>query len=586
MRRLALYSFYSKYGSAGSFVYYYIRELLKSADVVFLANGILSADARTRLEEMGCQVRVRDNKGFDFGAWKDFLLSEDASFYSRYDEIILCNSSCYGPVFPFSVIFDEMESRSCDFWGLYRNPGSKERKRNIPPHIQSYFLVLGKKLFSDRCFRDYFSGLAYAGSWEEAVRQEVSFTGYFEERGFVSSSYLGSSLSKFIEDPTILMPAELLEQRFPLIKRKCFTADYSYINKISSSAQIRNLLCFLRAKTDYPADLIYEDLLSSEKNSNIIRALGLSYVLESDGDSGQIGSDSCRIAAVLCSSIAERIHSNIRYLKSLPDGSSVFIAAVSEKIRDAWTAVLSSLGNFRVEVRLQEEDSCPEAAFWLTFRDELSSFDYICLLKDLENTSSDPPLKDSFLSEHCFSSLLFSKQYVQNIIGLFQKHSRLGLLMPFLPMFAEWPERILNEEWGSGRERAERIYSMLQLTVPFDDHPVVPCGGMFWIRGGAMSAFYRHDWAFGDFRLDKKTDNISLCDTLLRIYPMLVQESGFFSVCICPAELAGFNYANAYFNLLKYSALKISPGSVHFSDVRKVLRLYLKRKLRKILTVR
>ena len=120
MRRLALYSFYSKYGSAGSFVYYYIRELLKSADVVFLANGILSADARTRLEEMGCQVRVRDNKGFDFGAWKDFLLSEDASFYSRYDEIILCNSSCYGPVFPFSVIFDEMESRSCDFWGLYR----------------------------------------------------------------------------------------------------------------------------------------------------------------------------------------------------------------------------------------------------------------------------------------------------------------------------------------------------------------------------------------------------------------------------------------------------------------------------------
>jgi len=586
MRRLALYSFYSKSGSAGSFVYYYIRELLKAADVVFLVNGILSADARTRLEEMGCQVRVRDNKGFDFGAWKDFLLSEDASFYSRYDEIILCNSSCYGPVYPFSELFGKMESRSCDFWGLYRNPGSKGRKRSIPPHIQSYFLVLRKKLFSDKCFLDYFSRLDYAGSWDEAVRQEGAFTGYFENRGFVSSSYLGSSLSEFIEDPTILMPVELLERKFPFIKRKCFTADYSYINKISSSAQIRNLLCFLRKKTDYPADLIYEDLLSSEKNSNIIRALGLSYVLESDGDSGHMVSDSCRIAAVLCSSIAERIPYNIRYLKSLPDGSSVFIAAVSEKIRDAWTAVLSSLGNFSVEIRLQKEDSCPEAAFWLTFRDELSSFDYICLLKDWENTSSDPPLKDIFFSEHCLSALLFSKQYVHNIISLFERRSRLGILMPFLPMFAEWPERILNEEWGSSRKTAERIYSMLQLTVPFDDHPVVPWGGMFWIRGGAMSAFYRHDWAFGDFRLDKKTENISLCDTLLRMYPMLLQESGFFSGCICPAEFAGFNYANAYFNLLKYSALKISPGSVHFSDVMKVLVFYLKRKIRKFLTFR
>lgn len=101
-----------------------------------------------------------------------------------------------------------------------------------------------------------------------------------------------------------------------------------------------------------------------------------------------------------------------------------------------------------------------------------------------------------------------------------------------------------------------------------------------------MSAFYRHDWAFGDFRLDKKTENISLCDTLLRMYPMLLQESGFFSGCICPAEFAGFNYANAYFNLLKYSALKISPGSVHFSDVMKVLVFYLKRKIRKFLTFR
>lgn len=586
MNRLALFSFYDKLGKVSSFIYYYIRELLKAADVVFLANGTLSNDARAALEEMGCKVRIRDNKGFDFGAWKDFLLSKDVSFYSRYDEIILSNSSCYGPVFPFSVIFDEMENRSCDFWGLYRNPGSKERKRNIPPHIQSYFLVLGKKLFSDRCFRDYFSGLAYAGSWEEAVRQEVSFTGYFEERGFVSSSYLGSSLSKFIEDPTILMPAELLEQRFPLIKRKCFTADYSYINKISSSAQIRNLLCFLRAKTDYPADLIYEDLLSSEKNSKIIMALGLLYVLESDGNSGQIGSDSCRIAAVLCSSIAERIHSNIRYLKSLPDGSSVFIAAASEKIREAWTEVLSSLGKYSVQIRLQEDGYGPESAFMTTFRDELSSFDYICLLHDWEDASSDPPLKERFFSEHCLSALLFSKQYVQKVISLFERHSRLGLLMPFLPMFAELPERILNEEWGSSRKTAERIYSMLQLTVPFDDHPVVPWGGMFWIRGGAMSAFYRHDWAFGDFRLDKKTENISLCDTLLRMYPMLLQESGFFSGCICPAEFAGFNYANAYFNLLKYSALKISPGSVHFSDVMKVLVFYLKRKIRKFLTFR
>ena len=587
MNRLALFSFYDKLGKVSSFIYYYIRELLKAADVVFLANGTLSNDARAALEEMGCKVRIRDNKGFDFGAWKDFLLSEDVSFYSRYDEIILCNSSCYGPVYPFSLIFDEMESRACDFWGLYRNPGSKERKRNIPPHIQSYFLVLGKKLFSDRCFRDYFSGLAYAGSWEEAVRQEVSFTGYFEERGFASSAYLGSSLSEFIEDPTILMPAELLERKFPLIKRKCFTADYSYINKVSSSVQIRNLLSFLETKTDYPSDLIYEDLLRTEKNSNLLKALGLCYVLESDDDEERSSQSSGKAAAVLCSSLPERIPDNTRYLKSLPDGSSVFIAAASEKIRERWTEVLSSLEKYSVQIRLQEDGYGPESAFLTTFRDELSSFDYICLLRDREDAPSDPPLKDRFFSEHCLSALLFSKQYVQKVISLFERHSRLGLLMPFLPVFAEWPDKILNEEWGSGRERAERIYSMLKLSVPFDDHPVVPWGGMFWVSGRALSALYWHEWAADGFRHRQKgADDGSLCDSLFGMYPMIAQESGFFSGCVCPSALAGFQYANIYSNLQKRNALKINPDSVHFSDVRKVLGLYLMRKLRKILTVR
>ncbi len=579
MKRLSLFSFYSQSGAVRSFIYYYLAELSKAADVIVIVNGSIRPESKKSLEAKGYKVFSRENRGFDFGAWKDFILSHEGSFFAQYDELILCNCSCYGPVYPFTSLFAEMESRVCDFWGLYRHPGLNDRKHSIPPHLQSYFLVIRNRLFHDECFREYFAGLDSADTWNDAVSQETSFTAYFEKRGFVSSSFLGSVFSEFIENPTIFMPGELLSKKFPLVKRKCFTTDYSYINKISSSAQIRNLISFLENRTEYPADLIYEDLLRSEKNSNLIRALGLAYVLESASASGQTVSGSCRIAAVLCSSMADRIPSNIRYLKYLPDGSSVFVAAVSEKIRDAWTAVLSSLGNFRVEVMLQEVDSCSEAAFWLTFRDELSSFDYICLLKDLENTSSDPPLKDSFFSEHCLSSLLFSKQYVQNIIGLFQNHSRLGLLMPFLPMFAEWPERILNEEWGSSRKTAERIYSMLQLSVPFDDHPVVPWGGMLWIRSSAMSAFYRHDWGCDDFRLCQKgAEDGSLRSALLRMYPMIAQESGFFSGCVCPEELAGMELSNLYFTLQKYSMVKIESGRVHFSDVRKVLGLYLRRK--------
>lgn len=573
MKRLALFSFYSSAGIVRSFVFYYLEKLAEIADVVVIVNGSLQAESKALLEKNGYRVFCRENTGFDFGAWKEFLLSEDREFFRQYDELILCNCSCYGPVYPFSMIFEEMEKSECDFWGLYRHPGLKDRKHSIPPHIQSYFLVIRDRLFHDECFREYFSALPYAETWDDAVKEETSFTRHFEEKGFSSSSYLGSVFSEYIENPTIFMPAELLARKFPFIKKKCFTTDYSYINKISSSLQIKRLLSFLESSTDYPADCIYEDLLQTSENSHLIKALGLSYVLPGSG-AGDLPCDAGSVAALVCSRQIERIPDHIRYLRSLPEGAAICIAASSEELRDAWTGELPGLGNYLTEVRLQDRGGGCAAAFFLTCRDVISSHEYVCLLSDSDSAPSDPPVRDRFFSDHSLSCLLFSKEYVRNILSLFRKNERLGILMPFVPMFSEWPRKILNEEWGSCRGKALEIYSKLNLTVPFDEHPVVPWGGMFWLRGRAMEAFYRHGWTADELEAVKGCEG----DALLRMYPMMAQESGFFSGCICPQELAGLEFSNLYFSLQKYSKVKIESGRVHFPDVRKVLGLYLRRK--------
>lgn len=581
MKRLSLFSFYSSSGTVRSFIYYYLEQLADVSDVVFIVNGSLHPESRSRLAEKGYRVFLRENKGFDFGAWKEFLLSEDREFFRHYDELILCNCSCYGPVSPFREIFARMDGRDCDFWGLYHHPGLKDGKQIIPPHIQSYFIVIRNRLLHDECFREYFAGQGYAETWNDAVNQETAFTGYFEKRGFVSSSLLGSVFSELIENPTIFMPARLLELRFPLLKRKCFTTDFSYINKISSSAQVKEVLSYLMSNTGYPVEFIYEDLLESAENSHLIKSLGLSYVL--DGSSGiapKVTGDPAGIAAVLCSRSAGRIPDNIRYLRSLPEGSSVFIIASTEKVKNVWDSQLPVLAGYKVETRLMKDTLPGTAVLLLNCRDVLDSFDFVCLLCDAEEARSDPPVKDRFFAEHCLSSLLFSREYVSNVIELFRKNGRLGILMPMVPMFAEWPDRILNEEWDGCRETAERLYSLLGLSVPFDSHPIAPWGGMLWLRSRAMDVFYSHVRSHEGFCPPKNgTARCSPGDALTRMYPMIAQESGFFSGCVCPTELAGCQFSNMYYSLEKYSAVKISHDGVHFSDVKKILGLYLKRKL-------
>ena len=355
--------------------------------------------------------------------------------------------------------------------------------------------------------------------------------------------------------------------------------------KISSAAQIREVLSFIRSNTDYPQDFIYDDLLRSSENSHLIKALGLSYVLgsERNGEEGAAVQDSGKIAVVLGSFSAVMIPDSIRCLRSLPRGSSVFIVVFSEDLKDAWAAQLPLLAGCRTEIRHVKEVLPGTAGLLLSCSDVLGSFEYVCILCDMKEARSDPPVKDRFFAEHCMSSLLISGEYVSNVIEFFRKNDRLGLLMPLVPMFAGLPDRILNEEWGGSRETALRIYSMLNLTVPFDEHPIAPWGGMFWLRGRAMDAFYRHDWASECSAAEKGTHGRSISHALLRIYPMIAQESGFFSGCVCPSELAGCQLSNMYYSLEKYSSVKLSHDGVHFSDVKKIIGLYIRRKFQRLM---
>lgn len=102
MNRLALYVFWEKDGIVRDYVTYYLNALKEVAqDIIVIVNGKLSAEGRKKLEELGADILVRENEGLDFAAWKAALEDIGWDKLSLYDELILCNSSCYGPVYPF-----------------------------------------------------------------------------------------------------------------------------------------------------------------------------------------------------------------------------------------------------------------------------------------------------------------------------------------------------------------------------------------------------------------------------------------------------------------------------------------------------
>ena len=271
MNRLALYVFWERNGNVHDHVAYYLKGLLEVArDVTVIVNGTLSEQGKTRLEELGVDFFVRENRGIDFAAWQEALARTGWEKLSLYDELILCNSSCYGPVYPFSGMFRAMEGRECDFWGINRQPnlpekliGPKEARFPLKGHIQSYFYVFRKTAMLSRAFQDWWREMVPAESyWDEVRLHELEFSGFLEAHGLVGATCMDfekyNALAPESDACNLCADIQLEEDRNPLVKRKLF---------LRTSPVPLRVLRFLREQTSYPVEYILADMARSMSHS-------------------------------------------------------------------------------------------------------------------------------------------------------------------------------------------------------------------------------------------------------------------------------------------------------------------------------
>ena len=103
MKRLGIYFFFDKEGRGREYNFFYVRELKKIADfVLVVVNGQLDGDSKRRFAEIADEVFIRENIGFDVWAYKQAMEHIGWKNIYEYDELILSNFTCYGPIYPFS----------------------------------------------------------------------------------------------------------------------------------------------------------------------------------------------------------------------------------------------------------------------------------------------------------------------------------------------------------------------------------------------------------------------------------------------------------------------------------------------------
>lgn len=285
MKRLSVFAHYDKDNIIDGYVIYYLKALKEICNtIIFVSDCYLSELEQNKIKDIADYIIAEKHGEYDFGSYKrGYLFALENSL--DFDELIFVNDSCYGPFYPLKPIFEKMEKKKCDFWGMTHNSyGIPEAYTNNDesfyikppwiPHIQSYFLVFNSKIIKNDIFNNFIANIKKLESKNDIIRTyEIGLTVTLKEKGFKPAVYI----NKFkFEHNSLATKWDILikKYRYPFLKTTIAKNGIYYIGEVKNWKQL------IKSHSDYPVELIecnsrrLKDLYENQyKNANLYRKI-------------------------------------------------------------------------------------------------------------------------------------------------------------------------------------------------------------------------------------------------------------------------------------------------------------------------
>lgn len=269
-KRYLIYVIFEDQKDIQEYKYLFLDHLAKFADkVLIISNSQLNDCDMRHLSRYG-EVRIRENKGYDTAAFRYGILEAYPDLTTDFSELILANDTSIGPIADFSQMFDEMDAKKLDFWGVTFGEEQDDitgynRYNYIPKHLQSYFLAIRRNMFLDPQFLKYWENLTQTDSREEAIgKHETVFTKYFADLGYRYDAYVRENS----DSAMYIHPLKMLELGVPLIKYSALSNydDNQFIwQGLQRKSEIPELLEYVKMNSKYPVRLIH-NIIEEIKN--------------------------------------------------------------------------------------------------------------------------------------------------------------------------------------------------------------------------------------------------------------------------------------------------------------------------------
>lgn len=215
INRALIFAHYDKDNVIDDYVIFYLKALRSFVQkIIFVSSDKILSDEIKKLDGICDNIICEKHNEYDFGSYKRGFLS--INNIEEFDEIIFANDSCYGPFFPLDKVFEKMDKLNPDFWGITEN--CYDLKGHKFPHIQTYFFVLKKRVFTSESFNNFINSVSSENSKIAVINNyEIGLTKCLKDVGFIYKTYVDKY--KNFKNPTISKWRELLNEGLsPFVK--------------------------------------------------------------------------------------------------------------------------------------------------------------------------------------------------------------------------------------------------------------------------------------------------------------------------------------------------------------------------------
>ena len=499
----------------------YVTRVLASlrphADHILVVSNSLIGDVdRVRLEASCDEVLERPNEGLDVGAYRAGLEHLGWDRLADFDELILTNHTYYAPVRPWEEVLTRAEDwRGISFWGMTEHdvmhPHPFLAKRELPRHIQSHWIAVRRRLLTDPAFRAYWEQMPPVSSYRDSIQwHESRFTGHFTELGHTYE--VAFPVDRYrSENPAIEEAPALLADGCPLLKRRALFHDPLHQDR---QAVVGGDLLASAAQAGYSEDLILSDVVHTAAARDLIVNAGLTEIIpdtvpEPTGTQPPTSEPSGCVVVHLpagregieraeADDLAERLVSLPEHWRVVVTSSEELNAADLERVtgRRATFRKVRDLDPRGTIAFLAECDDLwdPQRVGDAGASDSGDTTDTADTVEgdrvDLVLTINAGPLSgssgraDDVARRQVLDCLLASPGYVAGLLGLFERHPSLGVVMPAACHIGQ-PHG--GPQWDGLAGAAEALSRRLGLTAALDAvAPAAPVGSMFLARPEAL----------------------------------------------------------------------------------------------------